>query len=190
MRASAIKKAKRRFRQASDSLPNLATLQKSALVDDFEHAWFQFLGTLNSVPEILKTGCREDPKSRQWWAAKERFIRTDAMLRYLHHARGVDYHGDVRLLKLMTSAGVPGETDYGFERPSGGPHLDLHIPDHIKGFTLWYEPLPVQDKNGNTFNPPHTFRERPLLDRSPVGMARVALTFYKSLIVEAEPFST
>ncbi|MER8959339.1 hypothetical protein [Mesorhizobium sp. M0701] len=189
MKSSAIKKAKRRFRQATESLPLLTKLQLGVAIDDFEQAWFGFLGTLNSIPEILKTGSREDAKSRQWFAAKERLVRTDPMLRYLFHARAVDFHGDERLLKLVTSEGTPADVDYGFDSPKAYS-LNLHIPKEVQKIRIWYEPQPVKDKNGNIFDPPSTFLQKDLFNRSPVGMAGSALYFYKSLIVEAETFSS
>lgn len=183
MKASAIKKAKRRYRHATDSLLVFSDLAKGVAVDDCEQAWFQFLVTLISIPEILKTGSREDARSRQWFSAKERLIRTDPLLRYLFHARAVDFHGDERLLRLVTTAGIPAEVDHGFDRPKGNPSLNLMIPKDVHYLRIWYEPLPVRDRHGNVFNPPTA-----LFSRSPTGMGRVALDFYKSLITEAEPF--
>ncbi len=115
-------------------------------------------------------------------------MRGDAALKYLFHARAVDFHGDARLLKLMTSAGVPEDIDYGFDAPNRNS-LNLHIPAHIKNLQIWYELQPVQDKNSNVFDPPATFLNKPLFDRSATALAELALGFYKELIVEAESLS-
>lgn len=187
MRPSAVKKATRRLRQAKDAVPSLSQLQKGVQTDDFERDWFSFLGTLNSIPEILKTGTRDDPTSRQWWAAKDRLVRKDPLLRYLFHARAVDFHGDDRLLKLRTTAGDPEEVHYALADPvplKAG--LNLFIPADVQSITIWHEPQPVKDLNGNVFHPPSSHLGADLHDVSPAGLAKTSIAFYEALILEAE----
>jgi len=158
------------------------------MADAFEQAWFEFLVTLNSVPEILKTGVRSDAKARQWWFAnKDPEIRTDPLLRYLLHARGGDFHGAERLLILRLSEGSHEYRDLPLDA-STIPHGIFHIPDHVKQVSMWYELQPAHDINGNTFDPPRRHLGSKLLDSSAVGLARKALDYYAGLIREAESF--
>ena len=99
----------------------------------------------------------------------------------------MDFHGDDRLLKLRTSEGDPEEVHYALADPVP-PKADLNVfvPAHVQTITIWHEPQPVKDIHGNVFNPPFEHLGTLLNDRSPAGLARVALTFYEGLIAESE----
>jgi hypothetical protein len=157
------------------------------MADAFEQAWFAFLGTLNSIPEILKTGTRDDPRARPWYGQKEHEIRTDPLLRYLFHSRGGDYHGPERVMILRLSHGSHEYPEVTLDGPLP-VHGILDIPDHVSRVVLWYELQPVHDKNNNTFNPPDTHLGHKILLKFPCNLASLALDYYESVIREAEAF--
>ncbi|MEP7222984.1 MAG: hypothetical protein ABI673_10015 [Novosphingobium sp.] len=187
MNKAAVKKGLRLLAQSQVILDNMRALQTSPLADDFEAAWSNFLATVNSIHETLKTGCNLKTR-QQFFAPRERVIRTDPLLRYLLHARGVDYHGATCLLRQMTSAGEPSAIEYdlnGRTTPTG----QLGIITNALRIRLWYEMQAVTDLQKNIFNPPDTHLGFKLFDKSPVGLAEKAVSYYREMLKDAGNFT-
>ncbi len=189
MKPSAFKKSLRLLAQAKDSLPNLAKLQNELIPENYERAWYEFLCIINSIPETLKTGSREEPKSRQWYASKEQIILKDPMLKYLRHARAVGYHSDIQLLRIMTPFGPGKESVYDINgMASSGILNDITVPKHINQFRVWYEALPVTTLEKDVIKPPTTHLGFQLFDKSPLGLAQRSIAFYRTMVAEAEAY--
>jgi hypothetical protein len=207
MKAIGIQKATRRLYEAEKHLTRLKELESTMRVREFEYEWSAYLTSINSVHEILKTSARSDPTSRQWFASREkRVIRKDALLRYLLHARGADYHGlqsgavpEAQGAKYLgytnnppvkfISFGIVDSNGVGHTVPA--PDDSVMFEGEVKDtFSFGYKLTSITDDlHGVVFDPPTTHLDVVLRDQKPSTVARLAWQYYRGLLHDAAKLS-
>ena len=198
MKVAGIERAARRLFEARQHAIRLLDLEVGLDVPAFEREWSLFLSAINSVHEILKTSARSNAKCRQWMDIKDKnFIRKDPLLKYLLHARGVDFHG----LESGASPDVKGadyvgyvenfpmsfaiRDEHGVVHHQGGGGA-IQLAGEVTSFSFSYKLVPVTDeRHGNVFDPPTFHLGLPVEDSKPTTVAKLALDYYSSLLEEA-----
>lgn len=98
----AVVRAGERLERARNALD---AFSGSSSYSEAEEHWRDFLLAASSIFAKLEQGAKGNGLSQSWFGRQRRFRKTDATLRYLHHARNCDEHG----LELVTE-----------RRPDGG----------------------------------------------------------------------
>jgi len=195
MKRVGIEKAEQRLSQARKHGIRLSELAQGLDVPAFEYEWFQFLSALDSVFEVLCTTARKDPTSKQWWfgGPEKEVTKQNPILRFLHHARGADFHG----LECGTAPDVTGADYQGYVQDppfsmtfvgddgeeftmKGGA---IHLLGNFESFTFRYRLVPVTNQRSVVFDPPTRHDGTPL---SPIEAVRSSLEYYAQLVSRAQ----
>jgi hypothetical protein len=190
--AAAIEQANQRLSKAERALDELVAATNFR---DAESAWVDFLIAASSIYAKLEQGAKGNKKSEPWFGRKKNERKTDPLLSYLHHARNSSEHG----IELTVGETPPNRDglgrqlkfnertelfDYQAHDPKTG-ELKAEGKALFAGPTL--TPIHVKDRSGNIYDPPrfHLGRDIFLADFAD-GVAKQAITYFKSLISEAE----
>lgn len=189
--------------KASDHLEAARQSANALKLDDgfksFERAWSDFVSQANRVYAKLEQGAKGCRKSEPWFGRCKSDRKKDALLSYLHHARNSDEHGLDYITQRAADAmtlGFPATTEatVGFEMM-----LDENGRVHIRNPTVKspkgginsveiqnprVELAPVTDR-GKTYAPPTMHVDRPIVDKSPSGIATLAIRYLENMLDEA-----
>jgi hypothetical protein len=161
----------------------------SASYPQFASAWSDFLIACGGVYSKLEQGSKGCGVSEGWFGRKRHDRKTDALLRYLHHARNSDEHGiepttaakqkmlvggNGYIRSLTANLRDDGQYDVKFE---GDASIDIEV----KIFAILV--AAVDTRHGDVFPPPtqHLGDE---IDPLPARVARLGLTYLERLIAE------
>ena len=159
-----------------------------------ESAWSDFLYAAGRIYSKLEKGSKGHSKSEPWFGRVKNERRTDALLSYIHHARNTDYHGieNVTERKLrLTLRGEKGARLYGLVVDHGGQahHHPLNtkvIAETTVGLQL---SLVIDDRFGDTFNPPESHLGKAIQDRTPKGISTLAMKYLERLVRDGAEFT-
>ena len=167
----------------------------------YEQAWSDFLSQASRFYSKMEQGCKGCNKSEPWFGNKKHERRTDALMSYLHHARDSDEHGLERIAEKtgerLNVHMKKGATDVHakFEMmldSNGKIHIrnpETSTPQSIDRFEMVNprtELVTVRDHRfGDKFNPPEMHLDRPIVDKTPLGLAKIAIRYLESALNEA-----
>lgn len=164
--------------------------------DELETAWWQFLLATNGVFAKLEQGAKGHGPSEAWFGRIKHERRTDELLNYLRHARNSEEHGldgssspaGIRGKSLTKGVKVfhndDGEIDR-IEVPSTLP-VSAEFPVSVQLSPPGLRLLPLKDRCGNVYEPPSKHLGQTIDERSPRGVAKLALKFFQRIVAEAE----
>lgn len=199
MKPEAIEKARARLRNAKRAT---ASIEKCTDYDEFTDLWYTFLTSNKAIYTALNKGAKNSPKSRQWMGTKARQRKGDQLLQYLIQARDDDEHGLNKVTERKPGHLAIGKAAPGF---SQNFHIKSLIIDggKISGEIASMDNKPVlvelapahpilvrvHGRGNIPFDPPEEHLGKPLTDRLPLTVAKLAITYMESLIDEAESLS-
>jgi hypothetical protein len=165
----------------------------------YEQAWSEIVSQLSRFYSKLEQGAKGCKTSEPWMGRKKSERKSDPLMSYLHHARNSDEHGidyitqrgaDAMTMKFPST----NEVRVGFEMmidDSGAMHIrnpTVESPnggvDTIEVLNPRVELVAVKDRNV-IYHPPQMHADRPVVDRSPVGCAHLAIAYLESVLEEA-----
>lgn len=174
-------------------------------VKSYEIAWSQFLSQVTRVYSKLEQGAKGCKASEPWFGKKRHERRNDPLLSYLQQARNCDEHTiehiTQRKVDSLTAHFPPtnecrvafefmvddqGKRHYRnieFKSPNGGiERVEYANPD--------VELVTIKDaRSGKMFHPPETHLNKPIIDRSPKGIAILAVAYLEQIVEEASKLS-
>lgn len=180
-----------------------AAVEQMAIATDFknyEQGWTQFLAQSGRLYSKLEQGAKGCKASEPWFGNKKHERKKDPLLAYIHHARDSEEHSIDHTTSVSADAlmGKVGDGDF---KISFDYMVDQNGRQHfrnIKAKGADGEDLPcalanpklvtltVHDRRfGDKFEPPVMHRTRPIVDTSPVGIARIAIGYLEELLDEA-----
>jgi len=211
MDRKALDKARHRLRLASKAA---ADLQSCATFDEFSGQWYFFLVSAKSVYTVLEQGVKLSPQSMQWFGGKQKDRRGDPLLQYLYEARNADEHGlgssvDLQPEKHEIAVAAPGYSNT--VRLDGGPFSNVVVSGtqtavvfegegHPTGFRvtpLDGKPVLVRRtpasailvdvvaRGNRRYPPPKSHLGEAVSDTSPIGVAKLAISYLEGLLAEA-----
>jgi len=201
MDKAAVSKAKERLRTAGSILDRIAVCRN---YQEFTGEWYLFLVAAKNIYTALEQGSKMSPQSRQWYGAKKKFRKQDELLEYLFIARDDAEHGIAPV-----TARVPGSIEIGNKRiegtstsfyierytknkeqleVSGIQSLD-GLPVNVRIISEHAKLITVTGRSNDKFDPPRTHMGSHIFDDSPLGIGRLALTYFESLVSEAASLS-
>jgi hypothetical protein len=191
MKRTALQKARDRLRVAEDAFERMKKTEIGS--DEFDHLWYNFLVSQNSVFSSLEQGAKEASPSKGWFDRKKHERKTDPLLKYLMQARHSDEHSlrpsIVRRSRLGAVSNSPGT----LVTPPGGSKtgkLNIRIKVGMDTSVQLLPPgeflVPVFDRNKNRYDPPGTHLGKPMEHRSPMAVADLCVQYLRKMISEAE----
>jgi hypothetical protein len=196
MDPKAIEKARSRLRVAEKAIREL---EKAANHQEFSDSWYSFLTAAKNVYTSLEQGSKMSARSRQWYGAKKRERKNDALLQYLFQARDDDVHG----LNPVTVLD-PGRLVVGAFKPGMSNSIDAHIstdemgrPTIHKLKSLDRKPILIEDRAPHTklgtvtgrgnikYLPPNSHMGKALESNLPIPVARLAISYLTGLVADA-----
>ncbi len=199
MKKIAVEKATAHLAKARRAL---AALERAKRFDVFEEAWGDFLTEYGRFLSKLQTGSKVNPQSRQWYGALKRQCRDDPLMAYLFQARNAAEHGLGDVARLAADAGrmrFPASKEVTLSmsmRINEDGSMDVKNPKVVTehgeftGVELWNaraELVTVYDDRfpQDRWDPPQMHGGRPIVDRSPAGLAKMALIFMDVILADA-----
>lgn len=196
MREIALVKAREHLELAKAAAQRL-TLE--AGFKPYEQAWSDFLSQASRFYSKLEQGAKGCNASEPWLGLKKHERRTDTLLAFLHHARNSDEHG----LEQITQRAADGinmrfppaqRVAVGMDvmlDDEGRLHVrnpQVRLPEgqveRIEIVNPRVELIPVTDR-GRRYEPPRAHLDRPIEDRSPRGVAQLAIAHLEAILAEA-----
>lgn len=198
MQPQALKKARDtlgRARRAVEAMPS------SSSHEEFSDLWATLINATGQIHEALQRGAGRSGKAKEWYDQKNNFRFSDELLTYLHAARREEYHG------LETSVEkVPGDLTIRAKEGQGSFHLRGLTITEPGIFIATRKPRSVDAKfNPSTtklidvpyqqssklrdkvrLSPPTVHDGAPIIDRSPLKIARLTLVYLERLLAEAD----
>ncbi|HEY0595098.1 hypothetical protein [Sphingopyxis sp.] len=167
----------------------------------YSQAWSTFLTQASRFYSKMEQGSKGCKTSEPWFGQKKHERRTDPLLSYIHHARDCDEHGlDYVVAETGSQLSVQmaeGATEIhaSFEMmvdDQGKVHIrnpDSKTPQSVATIELHdkrIELVRVTDgRFKDSFDPPRMHLNRPIVDQSPQGVARLAIGYLKEMLEEA-----
>lgn len=189
MKRAAVDQARNRLEKARRAL---ADMKNSRLLDATASAWSNFLVASSGVYSKLEQGAKGAGLSEAWFGRKKHERRTDRLLQYIHQARNADEHGIEPITRAeLASLQVSGGGAYRFDGIVGGDDTNLKItheggPPPVVLVGRRMKLTTVKDSRyGDSFDPPAEHLGAPISDRSPIGVASLALSYLEGLLAEA-----
>lgn len=198
MKAIAIEKARAHLELAKEAIEGL-NLENGKCA--YEVAWSQFLSQVSRFYSKFEQGTKGCKKSEPWFGRKKHERKTDALLSYLHHARDSDEHGldfvvqetGSRLEVRMAEGATEIHTSFDMMVDDLG---QVHIrnpktstPQAVQTMDLVdprMELVTVTDgRFGDSFDPPEMHLGKPIVDRSPSGIAKLTIPYLNDFLEEA-----
>jgi hypothetical protein len=177
-------RALKKLQQAKN---HFAHLERPTSSDDFTAAFSAFLAAIRSVFDALGKDLKGKKGWRSWRDRKKQEMEADPLISFLFELRNKDLHeGEHRLafstdVKYLSSKNTP--EGAAFTIGADGPY---YVYDHGKP-TERREPV----RQGHytvaaaIMNPPEEHLGRPIADRSPLGLAKLAITYFEGLLGDA-----
>ena len=163
---------------------------------EFEAGWIRFVDSLEEFwTRFFDEGKTKFPDFQPWAGVVEAFRKRDELLRYVYEARHQSQHGQIPLsweegrIQIKPS-GNPIRSFAIF--PDGTFEMDTGTNPTLPDSTLIHLPgkpqLPVvfNRKSKLSFAPPSNHAGASMEDISPLGAARIALEYYRTVFVAAK----
>ena len=196
MDQAAIKHAQERLRRVRNAI---AAMEQAKIIGNMDVAWWTFVLAANSIYTKLELGAKGSGPAGGWLGKKLRERRKDELLSYIHQARNFDEHnlqGAIQYVHQPRVSFVDGE-GYTIIRQAKGsgqelritrkdPHAKIQLRVKLPGAHL----KPVKDRFGHVYNPPETHLGKPLTDKRPIAVAKLALSYLEQLVSEASDYVT
>ena len=202
MHPDAILQANQRLANARDALVKLEAANNLTAV---ERAWSDYLIATSAIYSKLEIGAKGQNFSGPWFGAKKRQRKDDPLLSYLHQARHAEEHGiahgvdavetihlvlikendEWKVLHTMYVSSL----DSAESRLNNDATIQIYDEDRntIESQTVITHAVKLLNvKNrGRIYAPPETFFGYEIIDKSPLGIARLSYPFLVELIAEA-----
>ena len=146
----------------------------------------------NRVYTKLENGSKHNSKSKGWFGRIVHERRKDPLLRFIHQARNTEEHGLAGSSNTQAAMSAQGSihikctvvTDdmFAVEYTPANSGSKLAVRFSLNLCSV------VDDRFGNTFEPPREHLGQPLVDVSPLGVAEAALGYLGNLITKAKRF--
>jgi hypothetical protein len=179
--------------------------------DTFSDIWYQFLIASKNIYTQLEQGAKSSAKSTLWFGERNKFRKSDQLLRYVTEARNSEEHG-----LQPNSRFVPNELRLGVSKPgmsseiqdqngnvfsgcgtaisySGSMPTSLPKLQALDGKPILAEFHPahvklvqVQDRHGNRYDPPTSHLGVQIDGSEPLTVAKAMMTYLEQLLAEAE----
>lgn len=188
MNTTAVEQAKAALLEAKAAREAFRVAATKEGMSQFRVAWARFLMACSRIYSKLEQGSKSDPKSVAWFGRKKHDRRADALLKYLHHARDVDYHG----IEHVTTV-IPGKVtvfaqdrdDYKVTRGDGWFELVALKPITINEQSPYLTLVDVTDTRfRDTFKVPTEHLGNPI-QPWPGPVADAAIAYLDGMITEA-----
>lgn len=164
----------------------LQALEGAETLPEIETAWRDFLIAANRVFTKLEQGAKTKGQSMPWFGRKKHDRRTDAALRYVHHARNADEHGLGKVTERTApglAVGVgPGAWRFDGTIGARGHMKVTAMGGQVPGQSKFVEAIPskvhlvrVHDR-GDAYDPP---------DKFPDVVGGQALKYIQDMIAQA-----
>lgn len=211
MDTRALEKAKDRLRLAKSAVENLRSCKT---YQEFFDQWYVFLTSSKNIYTVLEQGSKSTPQSRQWFGKVKSLRKSDQLLQYLFEARNDEEHGlgeSLRLQPARTTIGVAGAGASNDIMLNGGPFRNVRVtnfnkavqfeggvPEGVTVHSLDSKPVKilrtpastvlveVNARGNRKYAPPTSHMTKEVLDKSPLGVATLAISYYEILLKEAE----
>jgi hypothetical protein len=202
MKKAAIEKASAHLARARHAT---AVLAASRTFDRFEYAWGDFIAEYGRFLSKLETGSKADPKSRQWYGGLKKKHRADPLMSYLFQARNAAEHGleDVtrrtadmgrirfpatKTVKMGVMMRLNSDGSMDIKDPKvtteDGEFTNLELLNpRVELVTVTDDRFPDQ-----SWPPPETHFGSPIADRSPIGLAKLAIAEMEAVLSAAVQF--
>lgn len=197
MNPKAVSKAKDRLALAYRQL-DAASQAKSH--GEFSDHWYLFLVATKNIYTSLEQGTKVSPQSLQWYGAVKKIRRDDELLQYLFQARDDAEHGVEAVTRFEPGHLIVGGSAYGHSKSHS---MDMVIdsqgvPTITRLQSLDGLPVYVHQENPRTvlatvtgrgdikYEPPTKHLGRTLQELSPIELGRLALSYFETLIKDAE----
>ena len=193
MNPLAISKAQVRVRIAQKAVGDLEACRD---YETFTQIWFTFLNASKSVYTVLEQGAKASARSRQWFGAKAEERRRDPLLQYVYQARNNEEHG-----LLSSSEHVPGSLAIGVNKPgfSAQIRFDTDASKGLVATSLDGKPVLIEqtlphvklirvhgrDAAREIYDPPEMHGGLKIADTSPLGVAKLMVTYLAAMVSEA-----
>lgn len=181
MHPDAISQASERLHRASQAVEAMKEDNPPATL---ESLWLDFLIAANGVYLKLEKGAKENSKSRYWFGTMKHERRTDTLLRYLHQARNAGEHGLISPTRRTSShVSLPPSGEAVFTAVADGQWVAQAIRGELGFANDVIRLLRVyDDRSGKWFEPPTAHLGQELTDKTPPGVAAVALAYLGRMI--------
>jgi hypothetical protein len=190
MDARFIKRAAERLESAREAL---RVMEGSPSWSRFRMAWWDFVLAANAIFSTLQQGAKANGKSSAWYGRVKHMRDNDELLSYLHHARNSEEHGlgSARTFAQLIPADKRSKVKMNPE--TGDIHVTVPSRKGMIGKLIGPGTglIPVTDTRNpqhKTFYPPKMHLEKPIADQTPIGVARLALSYLEALLVEAREY--
>jgi hypothetical protein len=188
----AITAAKIRIARAKEAV---SAMEQAKSLRDIETAWTNFLVAAGAIYSVLEQGAKGNGKSEAWFGRAKHTRRTDDLLSYIHHARNSETHtieGSTRTDFTL----IPKDKRVKVHTPPDGGPQQVTLTNDMKPGDAVVEIGPpgirlmtVRDERyKDSFDPPSKHLEKPIVDRTPIGVARLAIPYLDNLIDDAAAY--
>jgi hypothetical protein len=162
-------------------------------LDEFEEHWKTFLHRLERVWNKAQAHFGRSPKWHGWASKYERARKTDPLLSYLVHARGAEEHSVEEIVgREPGRIGInPAEGRSlhikRMEQRDGKLLIESDQPLMIEFIPARTKLLPITNR-GRQYPVPTSHLGKPCDPQAVTALARLAATYYRSALSEAEAF--
>ena len=191
MELKALNKVHSRLRVAKKAVDELETCTN---FDAFNDIWYVFLVSAKNIYTVLKQGAKITPQCRQWFGARNQERLSDPLLRYITEARNDDEHGLEPMVDQYGNTYIGNGTAVKIIGTNNAFAPKLRALDKkpiaIEEVAAHIKLIPVRDRSKSTFDPPSSHLGQPVVDQSPLNVARLMLAYLIGLVKGAEGFRT
>lgn len=202
MHPNAIAQAQQRLVNANEAL---ARLEAANTLLTVERAWSEYLLAVSAIYSKLELGSKGFGASESWFGRKKKQRKGDALLCYLQQARHAEEHGishgvdaietiHLTLVKeadewnILTTMYV-NSTNSEESRLNNDAKVEVFDADRnlVESQTIITHAVQLlRVKNrGVIYDPPEKFLGYEIIDKSPLGVARLSIPFFADLVAEA-----
>lgn len=202
MQRDAIDQARLRLDKAWSAL---AALECGNTLTAVEKAWSDYLIAVAGIYSKLEQGCKGFGKSEAWFGRKKNERKVESLLEYLHQARNADEHGiahgvdaveTIHVIFIKNgevweklSTAYVSSVDAEESRLNNDAAVEVRDKDGViieshTVITHAVQLLKVKNR-GRIYVAPEIFMGRQIIDKSPLGVARLSIPFFVQLIDDA-----
>lgn len=187
MDANAFAKAKARLERMARSITDIEAATTYAEVAD---AWERFIFAASTFYSALQQGAKSNGAANAWFGRMKHERRIDPLLQYVHQARNAEEHGIAPITSPTNSKIHLTEKDSEVTLRSNGRSWDVISQSGAVLYPMERAKLATvrDDRYHDSFDPPQTHLGAPILDQSPLGVARLAQAHLISVLKQAERF--
>ena len=202
MHPNAIAQAQQRLANAQEALDRLEAANTLLTV---ERAWSEYLLAVSAIYSKLELGSKGYGASEAWFGQKKKQRKDDPLLVYLQQARHAEEHGiahgvdaveTIHLIltkdkdewKVLSTIYVSSDE---VEESRLNNDADVDVRDSegnlIESHTIITHAVQLlKVKNRDViYNPAEVFLGHEIIDKSPLGVARLSIAFFGELVAEA-----